>query len=74
MQSRAGFLALKRALVGLWAAAGAVTPVVPRDFELGHHASGAPRLVSAPGGVNLADVFISISHTRQWAYGLAAGR
>ena len=44
----------------------------PRDFELGHHASGAPRLVAAPAGVALADVFVSISHTRQWAYGLAA--
>jgi len=69
-QSVAGALALKRALVRLWAAAS--TAAAPRDFELGHHASGAPRLVAAPAGVALADVFISISHTRQWAYGLAA--
>lgn len=69
-QSVAGALALKRALVRLWADAGAAA--APRDFELGHHASGAPRLVAAPQGVALADVFVSISHTRQWAYGLAA--
>ncbi len=69
-QSVAGALALKRALVRLWAGAGAAA--APRDFELGHHASGAPRLVAAPPGVALADVFVSISHTRQWAYGLAA--
>ena len=71
-QSVAGALALKRALVRLWAAAGAAATAAPRDFELGHHASGAPRLVAAPEGVALADVFVSISHTRQWAYGLAA--
>jgi len=71
-QSVAGALALKQALVRLWAEAGAAA--APRDFELGHHASGAPRLVAAPAGVALTDVHVSISHTRQWAYGLAAGR
>jgi phosphopantetheinyl transferase (holo-ACP synthase) len=70
VQSLAGALALKRALAKLWAAAGVAA--APRDFELGHHVSGAPRLVAAPDGVRIADVFISISHTRQWAYGLAA--
>jgi len=70
-QSVAGALALKQALVRLWAGAGAPA-AAPRDFELWHHASGAPRLVAAPAGVALADVFVSISHTRQWAYGLAA--
>jgi len=71
-QSVAGALALKRALVGLWADAGVPVAAVPRNFELGHHDSGAPRLVAAPEGVALADVYVSISHTRQWAYGLAA--
>jgi len=70
VQSLAGALALKRALVRLWSAAGAAA--APRDFALGHHPSGAPRLVTAPGGVALADVHVSISHTRQWAYALAA--
>ena len=70
-QSVAGALALKRALVRLWADIGGA-PAAPRDFELGHHASGAPLLVAAPEGVVLADVFVSIAHTRQWAYGLAA--
>jgi phosphopantetheinyl transferase (holo-ACP synthase) len=72
VQSLAGFLALKRALARLWVDAGAAAALAPRDFELGHHASGAPRLVAAPQGVALADVFVSISHTRLWAYGLAA--
>ena len=70
VQSLAGALALKRALVRVWAGAG--TAVAPRDFEIGHHDNGAPRLVAAPAGVALADVYVSISHTRQWAYGLAA--
>ena len=70
-QSVAGALALKRALVRIWADAGEAH-TAPRDFELGHLSSGAPRLVAAPAGVALADVFVSISHTRQWAYGLAA--
>lgn len=69
VQSLAGALALKRALVGVWSAAGAVT--APRDFELGHRDNGAPRLLAAPAGVALEDVLVSISHTRQWAYGLA---
>jgi len=72
VQSLAGALALKRALARLWAGAGVAA--APGEFEVGHHASGAPRLVAAPGGVALADVYVSISHTRQWAYGLAAAR
>jgi phosphopantetheinyl transferase (holo-ACP synthase) len=69
VQSLAGFLALKRALARLWAGTAAAAAAAPRDFELGHHDSGAPRVVAAPpGGVPL----VSISHTRAWAYGLAA--
>jgi phosphopantetheinyl transferase (holo-ACP synthase) len=74
VQSLAGALALKRALVALWAAAGCDAAVEPREFELSHHDSGAPRLVAAPRGLALADVLVSISHTRGWAYGLAASR
>jgi len=70
-QSVAGALALKRALARLLADTGGA-PAAPRDFELGHHPSGAPLLLAAPAGVALASVFVSISHTRQWAYGLAA--
>jgi len=58
-QSVAGALALKHALVKVWVSAGSV-------------ATTAPRIVAAPEGVALADVYVSISHTRQWAYGLAA--
>jgi phosphopantetheinyl transferase (holo-ACP synthase) len=70
VQSLAGFLSLKRALAALWADAG--RPAAPRDFELQHHAGGAPRLVAAPEGIAPADVLVSISHTHRWAYGLAA--
>jgi phosphopantetheine--protein transferase-like protein len=70
-QSLAGSLALKRALAALWADAGCAA-ADPRDFVLFRHESGAPRLAAAPVGIPLADVSISISHTRQWAYGLAA--
>jgi phosphopantetheinyl transferase (holo-ACP synthase) len=69
VQSVAGFLALKSALAALWADAGAAHPS-PRDFVLSHHSGGAPRIVQAPPGP--ANVFVSISHTRNWAYGLAA--
>lgn len=72
-QSLAGAFALKCALAALWAAAvdgGALAQ--PRDFVLGHLASGAPHLAAAPAGLPLAQVRVSIAHTRQWAYGLAA--
>jgi phosphopantetheine--protein transferase-like protein len=72
VQSLAGFLTLKRALAALGVDTGCATAAGPRDFELSHHANGAPRLVAVPEGIALADVFVSISHTRQWAYGLAA--
>ncbi len=72
VQSLAGFLAIKRALAGLWVEAGGGAAARPREFELGHHANGAPRLVAAPAGVAPEEALISIAHTRQWAYGLAS--
>lgn len=72
VQSLAGFLAAKRALSRLWAASASGTAALPREFELGHHASGAPRLVAAPTGIALEEALLSISHTRHWAYALAA--
>ncbi len=69
VQSLAGALALKRALAALWADAG--TPAEPRAFVIGHLASGAPRLLAAPAGPGPERVFVSIAHTRLWAYGLA---
>jgi phosphopantetheinyl transferase (holo-ACP synthase) len=72
VQSLAGLLTLKRALAALGVEAGCAATTAPGDFELSHHASGAPRLVAVPEGIALGDVFVSISHTRQWAYGLAA--
>jgi phosphopantetheinyl transferase (holo-ACP synthase) len=74
VQSLAGFLTLKRALAALGVDADCATAAGPGDFELSQHANGAPRLVAVREGIALADVFVSISHTRQWAYGLAAIR
>lgn len=73
VQSLAGSLALKRALCALWAEiVGGAPCSAPRDFELGHLGSGAPLLVAAPPGIAPARVRVSIAHTREWAYGLAA--
>lgn len=71
VQSLAGALALKRALAALWADAG-LGAAEPRDFAVGHLESGAPRLLAAPDGIDPGLVRVSISHTRVWAYGLAA--
>jgi phosphopantetheinyl transferase (holo-ACP synthase) len=69
-QSLAGALALKRALAALWAASGRSAVAGSRDFTLARDPRGAPRLVDAPGGA--AGACVSISHTREFAYGLAA--
>jgi len=69
VQSLAGFLALKRALVALWRDAGFAAAAAPRDVELAHRASGAPQVAAAPPG--LPEALVSIAHTRHWAYGLA---
>lgn len=71
VQSLAGFLALKRALAGLCIEAGAAS-AQPRDFVLGHRANGAPRLLDDPAGLVPGKVLVSVSHTRRWAYALAA--
>ena len=70
VQSLAGSLALKSALVALWGDAGVSPPPSPRDFVLSHVPGGAPCIVQAPPGPRGA--LVSIAHTRTWAYGLAA--
>ena len=70
VQSLAGSLALKSALVALWGDAGVSPPPSPRDFVLSHAPGGAPCIVQAPPGPQ--GPFVSIAHTRTWAYGLAA--
>lgn len=70
VQSLAGSLALKSALVALWGDAGVSPPPSPRDFVLSHAPGGAPCIVQAPPGPHGA--LVSIAHTRTWAYGLAA--
>ena len=74
-QTMAGFLALKKALAGLFSSAAGGAGFSERDFILSHDENGAPRLVSCPelpGGRGALKVHLSISHTREWAYGLAA--
>lgn len=69
VQSLAGALALKHALIALWGDAGFTADIAPRDIELAHRPSGAPQIAAAPPGLPAA--LVSIAHTRAWAYGLA---
>jgi phosphopantetheinyl transferase (holo-ACP synthase) len=71
-RSVAGRLALKQALSDLWADLAPGVPADPRDFVLDTLASGAPCLRSAPAGVPVPSVRVSISHSRHLAVGLAA--
>jgi len=72
----AGFLAAKSALLELCRTV-AGRDRVERDFELAHDEDGAPRIVSITGGpgkadhVLLARLRVSISHSGEYAFGLA---
>lgn len=76
-QTMAGFLALKKALVALFASLDAGATFSERDFVLAHDEDGAPRIISSPPPPKSEDQCamktpcISIAHTREWAYGLA---
>jgi phosphopantetheinyl transferase (holo-ACP synthase) len=70
VQTRAGYLALKKALVSLLSPPGKGPAFEERDFVITNNARGAPELFRSPvdpGG----SLFVSISHTRTQAYGLA---
>jgi phosphopantetheinyl transferase (holo-ACP synthase) len=71
VQTLAGLLALKRALVALYRAAAPARPCRPVDFVLAHRESGAPYVALAPPLPAGGPPAVSISHTRGWAYGLA---
>lgn len=71
VQTLAGFVALKKALVALYRDAAPSLPCRPVDFVLAHRESGAPYLAFAPPLPGGAPPAVSISHTRGWAYGLA---
>lgn len=73
-RSVAGRLALKHALVDLWAFLVPGLSVVPRDFVVGRDTGGAPVLRAAPGLAPDAVVRTSISHSPSQAVGLAAAR
>jgi phosphopantetheinyl transferase (holo-ACP synthase) len=69
-QTRAGFLAVKKALVALYSDRRERGPFREKEFVLSHNEKGAPELVRS----QVADgstPFISISHTREQAYGIA---
>lgn len=74
-QSVAGFLALKRALAQLVAGLPGAGAPTERDFLLTHHPNGALRCtLSAELLRRLGTpprLHLSVSHTRDWAYGLA---
>ena len=72
VQTMAGFLALKKALVALYGTVAPAIPCRPIDFVLAHRASGAPYLAFAPPIPGDPLLAVSVSHTRGWAYGLAA--
>jgi len=78
-QTMAGFLAVKRALVGLFTPLLATDSLSERDFVLSHDKQGAPCLVTVPlAGLSddeystIGEAKLSISHTREAAYGLVA--
>jgi len=69
-QTVAGFLAVKRALCELHRETGKTAEVTPRHFVLTHDPeTGAPTLAAWPEMDG--PIFVSISHTRDNAYGLA---
>jgi phosphopantetheinyl transferase (holo-ACP synthase) len=68
-RTTAGFLAVKEALRELYRELAPSRAVEARDFVLGHDRRGAPVLLEAPP-IGVA-VTISLSHTRDHAYGLA---
>lgn len=67
IQSVAGFCAVKRALLQLCAD----ERVGPHEFILSHGEQGEPCIVKGPVGIDISDIRISISHTKQAAYGIA---
>lgn len=78
LQTKAAFLAVKQALIALFAELFPSVPVSGTSFVLSHRDSGAPCLLTCPdaAGVSGAEllprIHISLSHTRTWAYGLVA--
>ncbi|MBI5017254.1 MAG: 4'-phosphopantetheinyl transferase superfamily protein [Deltaproteobacteria bacterium] len=70
LQTLAGFLALKRALCGLFSGLPCVSRPREEEFELTHRPSGAPCLARCPDHPP-GRVFVSLSHSRTCAYGLA---
>jgi len=77
MQSAAGMVALKRALVRLGSSMWNTPGLTEKDFTLSHDPSGAPRLDAVPDAAAAGSVGgspkirLSLSHTRKHACGLA---
>ena len=74
-QTMAGFLALKRAL--LLCLFSLRIEATEKELLIGHEAGGAPCWTPSPelaqrAGARLPKLYLSVSHTREWAYGLVA--
>lgn len=74
VQTTAGFVALKQALC-LFTEELFSQPLAPHDITIRHLANGAPAITALPpeltdSGLRQENLFISISHTRDHAYGL----
>ena len=77
VQTAAGFLAVKRALLRMFTSGDTPGNFCERDFALTHTDRGAPRLLSIPQDTECiawdADaISISISHTKVHAYGFVS--
>ncbi len=76
MQSLAGAVALKRAVLCYLGDEAHSPALSERDIELGHSEKGAPRIVTLSGlpakqaAKTIDRLHISVSHTRTQAYGL----
>ncbi len=68
-QTVAGFLAVKDALCEWVKSTEHGLGVARRDFVLSHNAAGAVEVLRCPHG-DPKDLRVSVTHTREWAYGL----
>lgn len=74
LQTVVGFVALKKALIQLIQSASPEVLLHEKDIRLSHSTDGAPRIAEINGLLDrtkLPPIHLSLSHTREYAYGLA---
>jgi phosphopantetheinyl transferase (holo-ACP synthase) len=71
LQTLAGFLCIKKALVAAMDAKEPPVGLKEKDVIVGHNAAGAPILVSIPETIRnqFKKICVSVSHTRDYACG-----